>query len=104
MIMLIITQVLTNYLVCRAGKIAEFNSDDAKPSQYCKAIIQPILLVHGTKDKRIDIKYAKENFRKIKSNNKEFIEIKDANHLNVWEIGGDEYFGKIINFLTKNKI
>ena len=97
-------KLLTNYLVNRAGKIADFDPKDAKPENYCKNIEQPILIVHGNKDKRINIQYAKDNFDKIPSNEKEFIEIENANHLNVWKIGGDKYFNRIIKFITKKTI
>lgn len=93
---------LTNYLVYRAGKIADFDPEDANPNKYCKKIEQPILIIHGNEDKRINIKYARDNFEKIPSKEKEFIEIKSANHLNVWKIGGDEYFERIIKFIEQN--
>lgn len=92
----------TNYLVNRAGKIAGFAPDEAMPSKYCRKIEQAIIIVHGNKDRRINIKYGRENFSKISSTDKEFIEIKNANHLNVWEIGGDKYFEKVISFMDKN--
>jgi alpha-beta hydrolase superfamily lysophospholipase len=92
-------KILTDYLIYRAGIISDFNPDKAKPSSYCKNVNQPILLVHGNLDKRINIKYAKVNFDKIQSSNKSFIEIKGANHLNVWEIGDSAYFDKTIKFL-----
>lgn len=95
---------LTSYLVYRAGKIAGFDPKDASPNKYCKKIEQPILIVHGNKDKRINIKYAESNFIKIPSKRKQFIEIESANHLNVWEIGGDEYFEGVIRFIEQNTI
>ena len=97
-------KLLTNYLVSRAGKIADFAPEDAKPEKYCTKIKQPILITHRKKDRRINISYAKTNFNKIPSKQKEFIEIKNANHLNVWKIGGDEYFKRVINFIAKNTI
>lgn len=96
----------TDYLVNRAGKIADFDPNEAKPVHYCKNIKQPILIVHGDKDKRINIKYAEENFKEIKSQQKEFMKIENANHLNVWKVGGEEYFIKILTFMdtvTSNK-
>lgn len=93
---------LTNYLVYRAGEIADFDPEDARPIKYCKRIEQPVLIIHGNEDKRINIKYAKENFAKIPSKEKEFLEIKDANHLDVWKIGGDETFGRIMRFIAEN--
>ena len=91
----------TNYLLNRAGCIANFNVVDANPMQYCRKITQPIILVHGTKDKRIDIGYAKTNFKALASVKKSFIEIKDAHHLNVWKIGGKHYFEQIQQFLDE---
>lgn len=90
----------SNYLVNRAGNIAEFDIDDAKPIKYCKSINQPIIMTHGNADERINIKYGKANFSKLKSVDKEFIEVDSANHSNVWKIGGDNYFEKILKFLN----
>lgn len=95
---------LANFLLDRAGKIGDFNIKAAKPEKYCEKIKQPILIVHGNRDKRINIKYAKNNFAKILSKQKEFIEIENANHLNIWEVGGDEYFSKVINFIRRNTV
>jgi len=95
---------LTNYLVYRAGQIAEFDPKEARPIKYCENIVQPILIVHGNKDRRISIEYARNNFSKIQSQEKEFIEIENANHLNVWKTGGDKYFNRAIKFITKNTV
>ncbi|MFT5055883.1 MAG: esterase/lipase [Pseudoalteromonas distincta] len=69
-----------------------------------KNIEQPILIIHGNKDKRINIQYAKSNFSKIPSSKKEFIEIENANHLNVWKIGGSKYFERVITFIEENTV
>lgn len=92
----------SNYLVNRTGKIADFDLDDAKPIKYCQSIDQPILMVHGNVDKRIDIKYGKENFSKIPSPKKEFIEMDSANHSNIWKVGGENYFNRVLTFLNDN--
>ena len=97
-------RMLTNYLVYRAGKIAEFDPKDAKPIKYCENIEQPVLIIHGNKDKRINIQYAKNNFSKIPSSKKEFIEIENANHLNVWKTGGSKYFERVIKFIEENTV
>ncbi len=91
----------TNYMLQRAGRIANFNPEDAKPVRFCKTIKQPIVLVHGTEDKRIDIAYAKTNFGALKSKHKSFIRVDGANHLNVWEVGGTQYFNSIKTFLAQ---
>lgn len=95
--------LLTHYLVYRAGVIGGFNPEDAKPLNYCNYIDQPILIVHGDKDKRISIHYGKENFEMIKSKNKEFITVKGANHLSVWNTGGTDYFNTVYNFIENIK-
>jgi len=92
----------TNYLVSRAGSIGDFNPEDAKPVKYCKNITQPILIVHGSIDKRINIKYGKENFNAISSNQKQFLEIKEGTHLNIHKIGGEKYFNEVFNFIDSN--
>ncbi len=93
---------LSNYLVKRAGKIASFLPKEASPIQYCTYIEQPILLVHGSEDKKIDIKYAKENFQSIKSTKKELLKLDKAGHLNLWKIGGEAYFEKAVDFIANN--
>jgi alpha-beta hydrolase superfamily lysophospholipase len=93
----------SNYLSSRAATIAEFDADDAKPIKYCKNINQPILIVHGNKDKRIDISYGRANFSTIKSSQKKFLEIDNANHLNVWKVGGNTYFNEVLDFLDNRQ-
>jgi len=92
---------LTNYFVKRAGGIADFNPVEAKPSEYCEKINVPILMVHGTKDKRINIKYGKQNFSNLASEKKMFHEIENAHHLNVWKMGGEKYFQKVFEFIDE---
>ncbi len=90
----------SNYLANRAGSIANFDANDAKPIKYCENITQPILMVHGNADERININYGRANFSKLKSTDKEFIEIDAASHSNVWKIGGEKYFEKVLLFLN----
>jgi len=97
-------RMLTNYLVGRAGTIAGFDPEDARPMKYCKNIEQPILIVHGNKDIRISIDYARANFANLASEEKEFLEMESANHLNVWKIGGDRYFEKVVAFLHESTV
>jgi len=94
----------SNYLVNRAGSIADFNPDDANPYKYSKNITQPILVVHGGKDKPIPISEGKANYSRIKSIDKEFIEIKLAGHSDIWKIGGEDYFNLVLKFLNKQAL
>ena len=56
----------------------------------------------GSVDDRINISYGKENYKNLASKNKIFYECKNANHINVWEVGGNTYFEKVFEFLNKN--
>lgn len=94
-------ETLNNYLINRAGKLSDFNIDEASPLKYAPQVKQNILLVHGTKDKRIDIKYSRINFESIGSKNKSYLPIKNANHLTVWQEGGEDYLQKVDSFLNR---
>jgi pimeloyl-ACP methyl ester carboxylesterase len=89
----------TDYLIDRAGKISDFNPDDAVPKNYCKKIEQRVLVVHGDKDQRINIKYGRENFDNINSGQKQFLTVENAAHLDVWQVGGDAYFQQVLDFI-----
>ncbi|REE24515.1 serine aminopeptidase S33 family [Winogradskyella pacifica] len=91
----------SNYLVNSAGRIAGFDPDEANPYKYSENITQPILVVHGTKDKAIPVAKGKANYLRIKSIDKEFIELKAAGHSDIWEIGGEDYFNSILEFLNR---
>lgn len=90
---------ITDYLINRAGEIAEFDPDNISPFRDCSKITQPILIAHGNIDDKIDISYGIKNYNNLKSNEKKFIEINDAGHFNLWEKGGDEYFQEVLDFL-----
>ena len=93
--------IFSTYLVNRAGRIADFNPDDANPYKYSANITQPILVVHGGKDQAIPIIEGKANFSRVKSLDKEFIEIKSAGHSDIWKIGGKNYFNSVLAFLDR---
>ena len=95
---------LTDYLINRTRKITCFEPSDIKPYEYAKKIEQPIIIAHGGLDKRISIDYGIKNYNNIFSSEKEFIEIPGANHLNLWQVGGLDYFKKIYKFLNNRQI
>lgn len=90
---------LSNYLINRSNTIGKFTSSKIKPKDSARKITQPILLVHGTKDERINIKHARTNFNNLSSKNKTFLKVKGANHLNVWKKGGAKYFNQALSFI-----
>lgn len=80
---------VVDYLMSRLANIGEFNPDLVNPIDYCKNIDEPILLVHGIEDGRISTHHGKRNFEEMKTANKEFISIQNANHTNLWRTGGE---------------
>ncbi|MGB0869254.1 MAG: alpha/beta hydrolase [Flavobacteriales bacterium] len=91
----------SNYLVKRAGAISNFNPDEAKPINACRKITQPVLMIHGTEDDRINISNGKRNFQALSSKNKSFFEVKGANHVNVWHVGDIHLKNEINVFLKR---
>ena len=90
---------LTNHVLKRAGVIADFDPSKVAPEEACTQISQPILMAHGAADKRIPVSFGRANFNKLKSQQKEFIEIPSAGHGGVWRVGGQEYFNSVFDFL-----
>ena len=90
---------LMDYLIDRSGEIANFDPQIAAPINFAQEIHQDILIVHGDQDRRISIDYGRANFEAISSKNKSFIKVEDANHLNVWQVGGAAYLDKVQSFL-----
>jgi len=84
--------------------IGHFNADKVKPFEAAQQINQPVLMVHGTADTNIDIKYGKRNFKNLASTEKTFLEIQKANHGNVWRVGGVPYFKRIVSFMNEVSI
>jgi alpha-beta hydrolase superfamily lysophospholipase len=90
---------LNDYVIWRSQSVASFDKTGIHPEDACKSITQPVLLVHGTADDRIDIKYAHRNYKALASKQKELYEVEGANHVNVWDTGGVVYDEKCYNFL-----
>lgn len=91
---------LNDYVIWRAQDVAQFDKTKISPEKACKKIYQPILLVHGTADDRIDISYGERNFEALASQNKEFYKVEGADHVNVWNTGGEVYNQKCLEFLN----
>lgn len=94
----------SDFVLDRAAKLATFNPDIVKPVASCANITQPVYMSHGTADDRIDFKYGKQNFEALASKEKEFEAIPNANHRNVWSIGGEAHWDSIIKFINRTTL
>ena len=93
---------LSDFLLKRAGKIADFDPQMVKPVDSVKKIEQSILLAHGAIDKNISVNYGKELFENLKSENKELVIIEGGGHFDLYEKGGREYMLKIDDFINQH--
>ncbi len=94
---------VTDYLIDRTEKLGQFNADGIHPAESARNVYQPVVVAHGEVDNRIDNRYGKEIFEKLASEKKKFILVDSAKHSNVWSVGGEEYFERILSFITNFK-
>ena len=90
---------ITNYLIYRAGNIAQFEPQDVKPFILAKNITQPVFIAHGKKDKVIFCSNAITNYDSIRCTNKRIYLLDNADHADVWKVGGSEYFDEVFKFI-----
>lgn len=88
-----------SYVINKGAKLAGFDPQDAQPIVSATQITQPVFMAHGSIDNRIDVKYASELFEAIPATTKELYIIEGANHVNVWQTGGEQYFTRVFDFL-----
>ncbi|BDD12147.1 hypothetical protein FUAX_45790 (plasmid) [Fulvitalea axinellae] len=91
-----------DFLIKRAGDIGEFDTQNVHPHLAARSVSQPVLISHGTADGRIDIKYGRKNFQNLKSKKKRFVEVEGANHVNVWQTGGERYWAEVFGFIESS--
>lgn len=93
---------INDYVIWRSQSVASFDKTNINPEDACGKITQPVLLVHGTADDRIDVKYALRNFDALSCEDKELYLVEGANHVNVWDTGGEMYLEKCELFLKSH--
>ena len=93
---------LNKFVIERAGEMACFNPEDINPETYCNQIHQPVLLLHGKNDQKINYKNALKNFEALKSENKKLILIEQGHHTDILLKGGEKIKTEILNFLKEN--
>ncbi len=96
------SKLLSDYVLKRAGQVADFNPDAVKPIMAVKNIVQPILIAHGDADQNISVNYGKQLFQNLKSNDKELVIIEGGGHFGLLTTGGVQYKSKILNFIEWN--
>jgi len=92
---------ITDYLIWRAGQVAGFDPAAVVPVQSARQIHQPIFMVHGQRDNRINWHYAKTNYEALASRDKTFITYPEGTHFNIRKVGGEDYFKQVEHFLAR---
>ena len=91
----------SDYVLSKAGTIANFNPEEVKPAQSAKKIQQAILLVHGEKDVDISAKHGKRVFEKLASQDKQLYLIPEAGHNDLFDHGGEAFVETFFAFVER---
>ena len=73
----------------RSERIANFSVDEVAPERAARKVTQPVLIVHGDTDERINVEYGRRNYQNLASRDKRLLVVEGAGHLNVSEVGGE---------------
>lgn len=92
---------LRNIVIIHSELRAKFKARDVSPIESVKNVNAPILFVYGTNDPLIKVEYSIKLFEKANPP-KDIFPIAGAAHNNTWDIGGEEYHKKLLDFYLKN--
>jgi fermentation-respiration switch protein FrsA (DUF1100 family) len=91
---------LRNIVIKRSEHIAHFKASAVSPLEAVRNVKVPIFFMHGTADNLIRHAYTERVFAKA-NEPKELWLIPGAKHNNMAEIGGEEYFRRIVEFFER---
>ncbi|MDH4068809.1 MAG: alpha/beta fold hydrolase [Ignavibacteria bacterium] len=91
---------LRNIVIVRSERLAHFKASAVSPVDAVKDVHVPIFIMHGTEDRLIKCSYSEELYRNT-GQPKELWLIEGANHSNMAEIGGEEYYRRVLAFFDQ---
>ncbi|CUS76459.1 hypothetical protein JGI13_01464 [Candidatus Kryptonium thompsonii] len=94
------SRFLTKKVLENVERIAGFKIDDVAPLEYVKRVSCPILYIHGKNDETVKPWHSTVLHRYTLKG--EILLVDGAGHVNSWEVLGDKYKEKIIEFLKEN--
>lgn len=94
-------QFLSDYVLYRAGKIADFEPFTVRPVDAAKKATQPIMHIHGDADANINVSHAHRLFGAYASDDKTLYIVENGDHADLWEKGGDGYRDVWFGFLQR---
>lgn len=92
---------LNDWWTKTAAEKAGFSPLAVSPLTIAGKITQPVLLIHGQADKKINVNNANRLFKKIKSKDKHLLLVPKAGHNDIHWVGGKKFFQKIAFFLKR---
>lgn len=92
---------LTDYVLTQAGKIADFDPFSVRPVAAATRVTQPIMHIHGDADANINISHARALFAAYASPDKQLYVVKNGDHADLWEKGGEGYRDTWFGFLRR---
>ena len=91
---------LRNIVIVRSELMAQFKATDVSPLDAVRNARIPILFIYGEKDQLIKHEYSVTLFENA-TGPKELFAIKNAAHNNTWEIAGEKYEQKLLDFFER---
>jgi len=91
---------LRNIVIKRSEVLAHFKASAVSPLQAARDVHVPLFILHGTADDRIKFTYSERVYAQA-NEPKELWLIQGASHSNMAEVGGEEYYRRIIGFFDR---
>ncbi len=88
---------LRNLVIVRSERMAHFKASSVSPMDAVRDVHVPIFILHGTEDRLIKSSYSQQLFENT-GDPKELWLIEGADHSNMAEVGGEEYYRRILAF------
>ena len=91
---------LRNMVIVRSERLAHFKASSVSPMDSVKDVHVPIFIMHGTEDPLIRCSYSEQLYANT-GDPKELWLIEGADHSNMAEVGGEDYYRRIIEFYDR---
>ncbi len=91
---------LRNIVIKRSEQRAQFTANDVSPLDVVGRIDIPILFIYGTDDHLINHKYSLMLYKQKKAP-KELFPIEQARHNDTWNVAGELYENKLLDFFER---
>jgi hypothetical protein len=92
---------LRNIVISRSERIAKFKAREVSPLKSVAGINIPVLFVYGMQDKHINYKNSIMLYENAGKQKERYV-IEHAEHNDMWDVGGENYHNKLLEFFREN--